>query len=212
MSDRLTMALPKGRLLKKVQDHFGRYGIIFPDEDDRKLVIEDTSGRFTFFLVKNSDLPVYVSHGIAGLGICGEDVLTESQTDLLKLAPLPFGSTKMCLAARKDTPPPAGSGPLTIATKFPHFTRTYYHKLGVAVQVIKLAGSVELAPVLGLAPYIVDLVETGSTLKANNLYVVQELARIRVYLVANPAYYKLHYKEIEEFLEMLDIETTEPSP
>lgn len=202
----LTMALPKGRLLKQVQKFFREKGIEIDDDYDRKLVIGDRDNNLKIFLVKNSDLPTYISHGIAGLGICGEDVLGESQTKLLKLAKMPFGSTKMCLAGRQETDErEIYSRRLSIATKFPHFTRNYYHKMGISVEIIKLNGSVELAPVLGLTPYIVDLVETGSTLKANNLKVLKVLSEINVYLVANPSYYKINYDRVEKLISKLDI-------
>ncbi|MEM5948593.1 ATP phosphoribosyltransferase [Spirochaetia bacterium 38H-sp] len=202
----LTMALPKGRLLKQVQRFFSEKGIEIDTTDDRKLVIGDKDNSLRIFLVKNSDLPTYISHGIAGLGICGEDVLGESSANLLKLAAMPFGSTRMCLAGKKEANEnDIYSRRLSIATKFPHFTRNYYHKMGISVEIIKLNGSVELAPVLGLTPYIVDLVETGSTLKANNLKVLKELAKINVYLVANPAYYKINYDRVEKLLSKLDI-------
>jgi ATP phosphoribosyltransferase len=109
----------------------------------------------------------------------------------------------MCLAAREEAAGEARPTRLKIATKFPRFTRDHFHRRGVPVEIIKLNGSVELAPVLGLAPYIVDLVETGSTLKANRLAVVEELAPVGVKLVANPAYYKVNYKSVDDFVEFL---------
>jgi ATP phosphoribosyltransferase len=206
---RLSFALPKGRLEEQVQEHFKAKGIEFSFKD-RKLVARDEQGIFEFMLVKNVDLPTYVHHGIAGLGVCGEDVLYESGYDFMKLAPMPFGGTRICLAARNevadailahhDWKEAIRDGGLRVASKFTRFTRDYFHGLGIPVDLVKLNGSVELAPVLGLAPFIVDLVETGSTLKANNLKVVQALAEITVHLVANPAYYKFHYRRIDEVL------------
>ena len=205
----LTFALPKGRLEEQVQEHFNARGIEFSFKD-RKLVARDNQGLFEFMLVKNVDLPTYVHHGIAGLGVCGDDVLYESGHDFLRLMDMPFGGTKMCLAARTeladsiqaqhDWTQAIRDGGLRVASKFTRFTRDYFHRLGIGVDLIKLNGSVELAPVLGLAPFIVDLVETGSTLKANKLKVVQVLAEIGVHLVANPAYYKFHYRHIEAVL------------
>jgi ATP phosphoribosyltransferase len=206
---RLSFALPKGRLEEQVQEHLAAKGISFSFKD-RKLVAQDDQGIFEFMLVKNVDLPTYVHHGIAGLGVCGEDVLYESGHDFLRLLHMPFGGTKICLAARNelaesikahhDWQAAIQNGGLRVASKFTRFTRDYFHNLGIPVDLIKLNGSVELAPVLGLAPFIVDLVETGSTLKANQLQVVQVLQEIKVYLVANPAYYKFHYRHIEEIL------------
>ena len=209
---RLTLALPKGRLEEQVQTHFAQHGIDF-SFSDRKLVAQDNSGIFEIMLVKNVDLPTYVHHGIAGLGICGEDVLYESGYDFFRLLALPFGGTQICLAAKKelaetisrhqDWREAVRNGGLRVASKFTRFTRDYFQNLGIPVDLIKLNGSVELAPVLGLAPFIVDLVETGSTLKANNLAVVQVLQKIGVYLVANPAYYKYHYRHIDQVLNQI---------
>ncbi|KGE71467.1 ATP phosphoribosyltransferase [Spirochaeta lutea] len=202
----LTLALPKGRLEKDVQAHLAARGINFSFEN-RKLVAQDSQGLLRIMLVKNADLPVYVHHGIAGLGICGDDVLYESGYDFFRLSHLPFGSTKMCLAGRKDDELQSSQGGvLRVATKFTRFTRDYFHNQDTAVEMIKLNGSVELAPVLGLAPYIVDLVETGSTLKANNLAVLQVLQEINVHLIANPAYYKYHYKQVDQFVRILEQE------
>ncbi|MCG8641363.1 MAG: ATP phosphoribosyltransferase [Desulfobacterales bacterium] len=198
----LSIALPKGRLQKQVQEMFRERGIDFSFEN-RKLVSTDSTGAYKFFLVKNSDLPTYVNHGIAGLGFCGEDVLYESGGAFFKLLDLPFGGTSMCLAGKKGEPFERIGSTITVATKFTRFTRNYFHREGIPVEIIKLNGSVELAPVLGLAPYIVDLVETGSTLKANNLEIFQELAKIRVYMIANPAYYKLYYSEINSLTEKI---------
>lgn len=200
----LTLAVPKGRLEERVREYFGQCGIHF-EFGGRELVTQDSEGQIRVILVKNSDLPVYVNNGIAGLGVCGYDVIYESGHDFYHLKEFDFGATKMCLAARKDFDPSSITGELRVASKFTRFARDLFHRRGIPVEVIKLAGSVELAPVLGLAPYIVDLVETGSTLRANNLAVVEELATIRVYLIANPGYYKFHHKRIEAFLERLSV-------
>ena len=197
----LTIALPKGRLEEQVREHLASRGIRF-EFTDRKLVADDESGRFRFLLVKNADLPVYVAHGIAGLGVCGEDVVYESGHRFFRIERFSFGGTKMCLATHADFDPD-GARHMTIATKFTRFARDHFHKRGVAVEIIKLNGSVELAPVLGLAPYIVDLVETGSTLRANNLVVREELASISVSMIANPAYYKIHYARIDELAALI---------
>jgi len=199
----LTLALPKGRLFDQTQEYFAKAGIHFSFEK-RKLVAWDESRTLKIMLVKNADLPTYVHHGIAGLGVCGDDVIYESGYEFNRLRSFPFGGTKICLAGQKDAPREDNKGPLTLATKFTHFTTDYFHKLGIPVKIIKLNGSVELAPILGLAPYIVDLVETGGTLKANNLEVVEKLADIEVFFIANPAYYKLRYQQINNLLETIE--------
>ncbi len=198
----LTMALPKGRLFDQAQDFFSSRGFHFKFEK-RKLIAHENTGLLKIFLVKNADLPVYVNHGIAGMGICGEDVLYEENLRFFKLRKFNFGKTSMCLAAEKGFGHPDSIRSVSVATKFPRFARDYFYSRGVPIQLIKLNGSVELAPILGLAPYIVDLVETGSTLKANNLEVVEKLRDIEVHLIANPSYYKLNYRRINRFIDAL---------
>jgi ATP phosphoribosyltransferase len=202
MSSLLTLALPKGRLFEQVREYFATKGLEFSLED-RKLTAIDKTGLLKIIAVKNADLPTYVRHGIAGLGICGEDVLYESGYDFTHLLRFPFGGTKMALAALKDYKSEKGQRHLTIATKFTRFTHDWFHALGTGVKIIRLDGSVELAPVLGLAPYIVDLVETGSTLVANGLEVIEWLKTIEVNLFANPAYFKLRSQEISDFVDRL---------
>ena len=201
-SEPLSLALPKGRLMEDVSKFFEKKGLNF-SFDNRKLVSYDKSGSLKIFLVKNSDLPTYVNHGIAGLGICGSDVLYESGYKFFNLMTFDFGGTAMCIAGEKGHKRTNDERKLSIATKFTKFTSDYFHKQGIPVEIIKLNGSVELAPVLGLTPYIVDLVETGNTLKANNLEVLEKLEDIKVHLVANPAYYKLHYKSIKKIVSIL---------
>jgi ATP phosphoribosyltransferase len=198
----LSLALPKGRLFNQALEHFAARGLCV-SPPDRELIVTDNKGMLRIFIVKNSDLPVYVSHGIAGLGICGSDVLYESGGVFFELLEFSFGSARMCLAAREDHDQDAAIKHLKVATKFPVFTRNFFNRRGIPVEIIKLNGSVELAPVLGLAPYIVDLVETGSTLKANGLKIVEELENTRVKLIANPAYYKVHYGEVDTFVGFL---------
>jgi len=202
MDKPLTIALPKGRLFDQVQEHFYNKGIEFAFEK-RKLVAYDNQGLLKIFLVKNSDLPAYVAHGIAGLGICGEDVVYETGYSFYNVLPFSFGGTKLCMAAMKDYKNDSKETHMTIATSFTDYTRDYFHKQGIPVKIIKLNGSVELAPVLGLAPYIVDLVETGSTLKANNLEVIRTLTDIKVNMIANRAYYKFHYEAINKLADLL---------
>ena len=198
----LTIALPKGRLFEQVQEYFSSKGLHFNFEK-RKLVTYDDEGLLKIYLVKNSDLPAYVNSGIAGLGVCGDDVVYESGLDFYKLHTFDFGGTRLSMAALKDTPPEKDPGELTIATSYTAMTRDYFHNRGISVNIIRLNGSVELAPSLGLAPYIVDLVETGSTLKANGLEVIQDLLTIKVRMISNRAYFKLNYDKISKLLERI---------
>ncbi len=200
MNSPLTMALPKGRLTDQVLERMESVGLKVEFEK-RKLVAHDKDGKITIFLVKNADLPVYIHHGIAGLGVCGDDVLYEYSYPFVKLHTFDFGSTSMCLAGRKGDKFSLVNGQVKVASKFTRFARDYFHDRGLPVEVIKLNGSVELASVLGLTPYIVDLVETGSTLIANDLEVLEKLADINVHLIANPAYFKLRFQEIRGFVD-----------
>lgn len=198
----LTIALPKGRLFKQVQKHFLSKGIEF-DFEERKLICEDSTGSYCFYLVRNSDLPTYVTNGIAGMGICGDDVIYESGKSFNKLHQFDFGGSRLSLAGPKGISVPPQGEKMTIATSYTQMTEDYYHSLGTPVDIIKLKGSVELAPSLGLAPFIVDLVETGNTLRANGLEVLEDLFDIKVHLISNKSYFKLHYDRIARLLELL---------
>ena len=199
MKSTLTIALPKGRLLERIIACLKEAGIKVAFAK-RELVCFDEKNRLKFLLVKNSDLTTYVHHGIAGLGICGEDRIIESGYRFYKLHEFPFGATRICLAGRADRRQGKEQLRLKVATNFPRFTQMFFLKRGIPVEMIKLEGSVELAPVLGLTPYIVDLVETGSTLQAHGLEVLEELADIRVHLISNPAYYKLEYQDVDHLV------------
>ncbi len=203
MNDKaLTLALPKGRLQEQSEALLAERGMPIEFEK-RKLLATDADRRLSVMLVKNSDLPTYVHHGIAGLGICGTDVIYESGYSFFELMEMPFGSTRICLAAAKGHDHESNAGQIRVATKFTRFAHDYFAAHGVAADIIRLDGSVELAPVLGLAPYIVDLVETGSTLRAHDLEVVEELSTTTVVLIANPAYYKFHYRSIDALVDTL---------
>ena len=203
--NRLTIALPKGRLADTAADLLAAAGFRL-DWEDRQLVAETPDGRLRALLVKNSDLAEYVAHGVAALGICGDDVLGESGHPLLRLLALPFGATRMSVCGYPEPDLPsllaAGNG-LRIATKFVRFTRAWLDSVGTEAEVIRLGGSVELAPVLGLAPLTVDLVETGNTLRAHGLVEHRTLSAIRVHVIANPALYKYHHAAVESLLDSL---------
>jgi len=207
MSRPLSIAIPKGRLFDSVVEHLSARGMDI-SFGARKLTGVDSTGRLEVYKVKNHDLPAYVHHGIAGLGIVGDDTVTESGHSFIRVLTLPFGGTRLCIAAPKGSPKPEKTGgTVTVATSYVRMTRDWFHRRGIPVKIIRLGGSVELAPVLGLAPYIVDLVETGSTLVANGLEVVTDLADIKVRLIANPAYFKLRYREIAELADIMTRES-----
>ena len=204
MTKPITIALPKGRLYEKTSAVLHSCGYDL-ELGERQLVAQERDNRLQAILVKNSDLPTYVHHGIAGLGICGTDVVFESGYEFFELLTLPFGKTQICLAGRTDQDYDHKTATsLTVASKFTRFTREFFHQRGISVSVIRLNGSVELAPVLGLAPYIVDLVETGSTLRAHNLEVKEVLGETEVKLIANRSFYKYHHKRIERFVAELE--------
>lgn len=203
----ITIALPKGRLFEKTNALLGRCGYNL-SLGERQLVADEPSGEIRAILVKNSDLPTYVHHGIAGIGVCGSDVIYESGYEFYELLSLPFGSTRICLCGPRVPGEKEGgiSGDgtvLRVATKFTRFTRDIFHRRGIPVNVIRLDGSVELAPVLGLTPYIVDLVETGSTLAAHDLEIKETLGTTDVRLIANPAFYKYHFGAVHRLVDRL---------
>ncbi len=199
----LTIAIPKGRLQNEAVDLFAKAGLRLDEtQDSRCLTIEDASGRVRLIFVKPADVPVYVEHGIADCGIVGRDVLLESEADLLQPISLPIGKCQIAVAA------PAGMAKnghnmLRVATKYPNITARHFGACGQPVEIIELSGSVELAPVLGLADCIVDLVETGRTLRENGLSIVQVIANSNAQLVVNRASYQLKAKVIGDLVGAL---------
>ena len=201
----LRVALPKGRLGKKVYDLFEKAGYPCPEikEDNRRLIFENPEAGISYFWVKPSDVGIYVERGAADIGVAGKDILMEYQPDVYELMDLKAGKCRMAVAAKKafrdDT-----SRTLTVATKFPGIARRYYEGESRDIDIIKLNGSIELAPVLGLSDVIVDIVETGKTLKENDLEVVAEVAPISARLIANKASYKFREKAVKDLLAGLE--------
>lgn len=203
----LTIAIAKGRLQDSAFDLFRRVGVVVADEAmaSRRLLIDDESGRYSFIFVKPSDVPVYVEYGVADTGVCGHDVLMESEADLHEPLDLRFGRCRLVVAGREESAS-RGYNPLAtarVATKYPRVTRDYFERRGVPVELIELSGSVELAPVLGLSEHIVDLVETGRTLRENGLVVIDTIAESTARLIANRASYHLKRAAVAEFIELL---------
>jgi len=200
----LNIAIPKGRLQKDISEYFSQCNITVK-ESSRKLDYIDKENGLRFLFVKNSDVPVYVSFGVADIGISGTDTLYESEFEFIKLLSLPFGSTKMCIAGYekdKDTYFNAGKQEnfmeeIRIATKFTKFTQDLFNKKNMPIKIIKLSGSVELGPILGLSDFILDLVETGKTLEENDLSIIEEVGQTKVEIIANPSSYKVNYKKID---------------
>ncbi len=201
----LTIAIAKGRLQAKALDLLTSTGLGFSSEalSSRRLAIEDESGRYRLIFVKPADVPVYVEHGIANCGIVGRDVLLESAVDLLQPLSLNIGACRIVVAAKNDAPL-RQLGMLRVATKYPRIAARHFGARGVAVDIIQLSGSVELAPVLGLADCIVDLVETGKTLQENGLSIVEVITESTARLVVNRASYQLNAEAVGRLIKSLD--------
>jgi ATP phosphoribosyltransferase len=168
----------------------------------RRLAVEDEAGRFRFIFVKPGDVPVYVEHGIADCGVVGRDVLLESEADVLQPLTLEIGRCRMVVAAPSDAPL-TGYRVLRVATKYPHVTARHFGSRGLSVEIIQLSGSVEVAPLLGLADCIVDLVETGRTLLDNGLVIVEVIAESTARLVINRASYQLKAEAVAHLIDSL---------
>ncbi len=179
----LTVALPKGRIAEQTLDLFEKaFGekIVF---EDRKLILETKD--FKFLLVKNQDVASYVLHGAADIGVAGLDILAEREYDLVKLLDLGFGRCKISVGMRNEDSLDVNAPEITIATKLVNITKRHFAKKAMAVKVIKLNGSIELAPLVGLSDAIVDIVETGTTMKQNGLKVVEDIMDSSAHLIAN---------------------------
>lgn len=201
---KLTIAIAKGRLQSGALELFAKAGLceLREPKTSRRLAIEDEAGRFRFIFVKPMDVPVYVEHGIADCGIVGRDVLLESEPDVLQPLTLEIGRCRIVVAARADMPG-NGYGMLRVATKYPHIATTYFGARGQPVEIIGLSGSVELAPALGLADCIVDLVETGRTLRENGLEVIEEITESSARFIVNRASYQLKAENVSKVIYAL---------
>ena len=200
----LNVALPKGRLGDKVYDLLSGVGYGCPENytDTRKLVVENPKAGIRYFLVKPSDVAIYVEHGAADIGIVGKDILEESGADVYELLDTGLGKCRMCVACPVNFEDDPGRT-LRVATKFVSIAKAYYAAQGRDIDIIKLNGSIELAPILGLSDVIVDIVETGTTLKENNLKVLTEFMPISARFIANKASYQFKRAEIETLLAKL---------
>ena len=183
MASNLTIALPKGRIADEVLAIMGK---IFAEDFsflDRKLILQ--KGDFRFLLVRNQDVPIYVLHQAADLGVVGLDVLEENRLDIIRLLDLQIGKCKVVLGSKNDEVLDFNKPQMKIATKMPNITRDFFSKKAVATEIIKLYGSIELAPLVGLSDAIVDIVETGSTMKQHNLKVDEVIMESSAFLIAN---------------------------
>jgi ATP phosphoribosyltransferase len=199
----VTVALPKGRVVRAVAPLFARVGVdpALLLADGRLLVREIPNARLRFLLLKPDDVPTYVEYGAADLGVCGRDVLMERPSDVYQPVDLGVGRCRMVVAGVVGKPWPTGVP--RVATKYPRCTTEHFARRGVQAEVICLQGSVELGPLAGLADLIVDLVETGATLMQNGLEEREEIARISSVLIANRAAYKLGQERLRPLVEAL---------
>lgn len=200
----LNVALPKGRLGEKVYAMFEKAGFECPSikEKNRKLVFENEEKQVRYFWVKPSDVSIYVERGAADIGVVGKDILLEYSPDVYELLDLDMGKCKMAVAAPKGFYDDSEKT-LKVATKFSKIASDYYSSTGREIDIIKLNGSIEIAPILGLSDVIVDIVETGATLKENNLEVVTSFLDISTRLIANKSSFKFKSKEIEYLAESI---------
>jgi ATP phosphoribosyltransferase len=198
MSEMLHVALPKGRLGEKVYKMFAAAGFECPEvlDDTRKLIFENKEKGICYFWVKPSDVAIYVERGAADLGVAGKDILLEYKPEIFELLDLNVGKCRMAVAAKKgfrDQP----DRTLRVATKFPHIADDYYRGQCRDIDIIKLNGSIELAPILNLSDVIVDIVETGTTLLENDLEPIETVVPISARLIANRASFQFKHEEIQ---------------
>lgn len=201
----INIALPKGRLGERAYALLSSAGYACGEysPDSRKLVFCDTDSGVSYFWVKPADVAVYVERGAADVGVAGKDILLEYSPDVYELSDLETGKCSMCVAAPDDWPDDM-SRPLRVATKFVNVAKRYFDGLGRDIEIIKLNGSIELAPILGMADVIVDIVETGKTLKENNLKVFESIFEISARLIANKASYNFKKDQITELVKRLN--------
>ncbi len=200
----LSIALPKGRLGEKVYERFARAGYPCPEvlSESRKLIFENPDLSVRYFWAKPSDVPIYVERGAADIGVAGKDILLEYEPDVYELADLDTGKCRMCVAG------PAGvyqddKKTLRVATKFSCIARMHYAKKGRDIDIIHLNGSIEIAPIIGLSDVIVDIVETGSTLRENHLEILETIVPLSARLIANRASYFFRKEQVDQLVTKL---------
>lgn len=201
--DALTIAMPKGRIFEEAYELLVKAGYDLPKEldDSRKLIVEAPNENIRFILSKPMDVPAYVEHGVADIGIAGKDVMLEHDRDVYELLDLGISRCYIATAGMPDTP--MNEVTPRVATKYPKVASHYYRDKGEQVEIIELNGSIELAPMIGLADRIVDIVSTGKTLKENGLVEYEKIVDITSRLIANPVSYRLKQKRITELVEKL---------
>ena len=204
MKQMISVALPKGRLGESVYRLFEEIGYGCPEilENSRKLIFENTENYVRYFWAKPSDVAIYVEKGAADVGIAGLDILLEHEPDIYELLDLGLGKCRMAVAGKKNALQKTGST-LRVATKFPNIARKYYAEQSREIEIINLTGSIELAPIVKLSDVIVDIVETGSTLRENKLEVLEEICDISARLVVNKAAFRFKTEQIEQLCDRM---------
>ncbi|SCM78941.1 ATP phosphoribosyltransferase [uncultured Sporomusa sp.] len=205
--DYLTIALPKGKLFDLSANMLAKIGYTAEglSENSRKLVITNEAEKIRFIITKTADLPTYVEYGAADIGIIGKDVLLEENKDVYELLDLKFGFCRMMVAVPQALKQEKLSdyAHMRVATKYPRVAESFFHSIGIQMEIIKLNGSIELAPMVGLAEIIVDLVETGRTLKENNLVEVAQIQPATARFIANRVSFKMKFDRINKMVEGL---------
>ncbi|MBO4627700.1 MAG: ATP phosphoribosyltransferase [Lachnospiraceae bacterium] len=201
----ITVALAKGRLAKKAMEVLGQAGIHceeMNDPDTRKLIFTNEELKMKFFLAKAGDVPTYVEYGAADIGIVGKDTILEEGKKLYEVIDFGFGRCRMCVAGPESAKKFLGSGRrIRVATKYPNIAKDYFTNVKhQTVEIIKLSGSIELAPIVGLSEVIVDIVETGSTLRENGLAVLEEIVPLSARMVVNQVSMKMEQERIQKLI------------
>ena len=211
MKSGLTLALPKGRLLDPALDLLRELGVTGIDPDSRKLIFRDAGRDLEILLLKPADVPAYVTYGAADLGVVGKDILLEQEPDVYEPLDLGFGFCRLVVAEPRalwERDDPAKWSWVRVATKYPRLTEGYFSTRGIQVEIVRLDGSIELAPLVGLADRIVDLVQSGETLRANGLVEVAEITRSTARLIVNRASMKTEYAAVTGLIDELRARTT----
>ena len=204
MKSGLTLALPKGRLLDPAIELLRELGVSAIDPESRKLIFKDPGRGLSILLLKPADVPAYVTYGAADLGIVGRDILLEQEPDVYEPLDLGFGFCRLVVAEPRELwerDDPAKWSWVRVATKYPRLTEQYFSSRGIQVEIVRLDGSIELAPLVGLAERIVDLVQSGETLRANGLVEVAEITRSTARVIVNRASMKTEYAAVTQLIE-----------
>lgn len=210
----IIFALAKGRLAKQAMGLLEELGICCTEmeEKSRKLLFTSDDGDFQFFLSKASDVPTYVDYGVCDIGIVGKDTIVEENRNVYEILDLGFGACKMAVAGEPEKRALLDTGKvLRVATKYPRIAKAYFEERNTSVEIIKLNGSVELGPIVGLSDVIVDIVESGATLRENGLVVLEEIMPLSARVIVNTASMKVKYKQIEKLISQIQEKLQEGS-